>query len=206
MTTDRRAYHIHLKAVADRYMARTAFDYAADPQALLRALAPDPAPVMAAFTPEPVVEYVATEPGFASAADLDFDYEVDGRARWRPLRVYNDGVRTYIDMPASVSSASLPAFQVEGGDGDAALVNYRFRDGRFVVDQLFDRGFLTLGVGKRREEVRMGLLAAIMGPAAGLRHAGAVANCAHRVGRRNPAAGGPGRRHRDRDHGHADRG
>ena len=154
ITTNRRTYHIHLKSEAHRYMARIGFDYSAEPVDLITALRPDPLPVAAA-PPPPEVRYVATLPNFKSTADLDFDYRIRGKAKWKPLRVFNDGEKTYIQMPDRVRTGNLPIFQVEGIEKNAALVNSRFKDGQYIVDQIFDRGMLVLGTGRDAEVVRI---------------------------------------------------
>lgn len=155
ITTDRRAYSIHLKSSHSKYMARIGFDYSHEPRDILAAMQPrmsaQPAYV------EPVVEtkYVATMPGFKSAADLDFDYKISGKARWKPLRVFNDGEKTYIEFDESINNQELPIFQVEGSEGTKALVNSRFIDNRYIIDSVFDEGFLVLGVGRKQDVIKI---------------------------------------------------
>jgi len=151
ITTNKRTYHIHLKSSSINYMARVGFSYTAESQLVvdqLRALAPAP---KTKFVDR--VEYVNTLPNFASAADLDFDYDIDGKASWKPERVFNDGNKIYIDMPEKVKNGEAPTLAVLGNRGDKELVNYRYEDGRYIVDRLFDKAVLLVGAGKSQEKV-----------------------------------------------------
>ena len=69
--------------------------------------------------------------------------------------MFNDGQKTYIEMDDKINSGELPVFRVEGSDQSKALVNYRFKDNRFIVDQVFDKGFLMLGAGKKQQIVKI---------------------------------------------------
>jgi hypothetical protein len=92
-------------------------------------------------------------------SNLDFHYSVDGRARWKPVRVYNDGVKTIIEMPHAMEQTEAPSLLIVRAGGsvskaaDTSIVNYRLQDGRYIVDQIFDQAVLISGVGKRQERV-----------------------------------------------------
>jgi type IV secretory pathway VirB9-like protein len=50
--------------------------------------------------------------------DLSFDYDVSGSASWKPVRVYNDGRKTIIEMPGTMEQTEAPTLLVvrkEGG-------------------------------------------------------------------------------------------
>lgn len=151
ITTDKRTYHLHLKSSAINYMARVGFTYTAESQFVvdqLRAQAPVP---KTEFVDR--VEYVATLPNFQSAADLDFDYEIKGKASWKPERVFNDGTKVYIDMPEQVQNGEAPVLAVLGQGNSKELVNSRYEDGRYIVDRLFDKAVLLVGAGRGQEKV-----------------------------------------------------
>lgn len=91
---------------------------------------------------------------FTSPLDaINLDYGVRtirGRAPvWAPVRVFDDGRRTFIVFAAEAALADLPPLFVITGEG-AELVNYRVRHGAdgplYEVDRLFDAAELRLGV------------------------------------------------------------
>ena len=94
--------------------------------------------------------------------ELDFNYRVKGKTSFKPLRVYNDGNKTVIEMPLRVEKESLPTLLVVNGD-QKELVNYRYKhsyvsegrkiNGRFIVDQLSKEIILISGVGSDQESI-----------------------------------------------------
>ncbi len=84
----------------------------------------------------------------ASVDQLNFGYRVratrGGRPNWMPTRVFDDGRRTWIEMPEAVASSDLPPLFVVTGEG-AELVNYRVQGQRYMVDRIFDVAELRLG-------------------------------------------------------------
>lgn len=83
---------------------------------------------------------------------LNFAYEVKGKARWKPERVYDDGRQVFIRLPDSAKSGEMPVLLVRKGKQDV-LVNYRVREGAMIVDGVFDHIALVLGVGGDQEKV-----------------------------------------------------
>ena len=162
ITTNRdRAYHIQLIADAQKFMPRIAFLYPDDLAAklvMLRAQRKQQqekrAQEIQRDTLPDTGEYVG---------DLSFAYEYEGRAPWKPLRTYNNGRKTTIQLPPAAEHAEAPAFLVQryAGDlfNDEELVqpNYRILaspDGpRYVVDGVFDTGVLIAGVGSHQLRV-----------------------------------------------------
>jgi type IV secretion system protein VirB9 len=84
----------------------------------------------------------------SSIDSLNFAYRIRtrrGRAPvWLPVRVFDDGQRTWIEMPEAAASTDLPPLFVITGEG-AELVNYRVQGRRYLVDRLFDVAELRLG-------------------------------------------------------------
>ncbi len=142
ITTNRRAYHLTLKSDREQYTPFAGFVYPQDIQIRLAS---------ARAKVEQKQEHLRNEEG-VDISNLDFGYEISGKARWRPIQVFNDGVKTYIKMPQSISRGEMPVLLVETASGQA-LVNYRIRNNTFVVDQLFDEAFLIVGVGSDQEKV-----------------------------------------------------
>ncbi|WP_241127989.1 P-type conjugative transfer protein TrbG [Novosphingobium terrae] len=169
VATDRRTYHIQLVSHATQYMPRVGFQYPDEAAAKWAALRQRQEKVRsentlpsAASTPTGVEGESGPSARGAQGSylgSLNFDYTVKGQARWKPVRVYNDGVKTIIEMPSTMSQTEAPSLLVlrQGGsvkrEGDVTLVNYRVQNGRYIVDQVFDEAVLVAGVGKLQERV-----------------------------------------------------
>lgn len=93
-----------------------------------------------------------------AVARLNFRYVIDPRDRrppsWTPVRVFDDGQKTYIEFPADLSTRSAPPLFLLGAEDRAELVNYRQAGAYYVVDRLIDRAELRLGE-KRQDVVRI---------------------------------------------------
>lgn len=91
--------------------------------------------------------------------NLSFDYDVSGSAAWKPVRVYNDGQKTIIEMPQTMAQTEAPTLLVVRRDGglfreaETVMVNYRIQGERYIVDTVFDRAILIAGVGKSQDRV-----------------------------------------------------
>jgi P-type conjugative transfer protein TrbG len=91
--------------------------------------------------------------------NLSFEYEVSGSAAWKPVRVYNDGRKTIIQMPSTMAQTEAPALLVvrkDGGvftDDETVMVNYRVQGDRYIVDSVFDKAILIAGVGSSQDRV-----------------------------------------------------
>jgi type IV secretion system protein VirB9 len=164
VTTDRRTYHLALVSRRDDYMPRVAFTYPADTAAQWANLRLHVA--QQAVVEQARVAKDTAVPGARAAngsqeylANLRFNYAITGEASWKPARVFNDGVKTVIEMPSSLAQGDAPTLLVvrKGGnvsnDADTTLVNYRVQDGRYIVDQVFDEAVLVVGVGNKQQRV-----------------------------------------------------
>ncbi|MBU1343518.1 MAG: P-type conjugative transfer protein TrbG [Proteobacteria bacterium] len=89
-------------------------------------------------------------------ASLDFDYKIDGDdPAWKPVRVYNDGVKTIIELPEKARYTKVPVLSVIDENKEKAIVNYRLLDNKFVVDMLFHKAMLISGVGSKQTIVNI---------------------------------------------------
>ncbi|HEX5661406.1 MAG TPA: TrbG/VirB9 family P-type conjugative transfer protein, partial [Polyangiales bacterium] len=90
---------------------------------------------------------------------LNFNYTWRKDARWfqffklpridfMPSRVYDDGRKTFIVMPESIHTRSLPMLVIRDRGTDE-VVNARVEGSRFVVDRLFRRAKLMIDANKR---------------------------------------------------------
>lgn len=87
--------------------------------------------------------------------DLDFRYEISGdKVIWKPLRVFNDGVHTYIEVDQKALNVPSPAFMVyDENSGSYEMVNYRQKGNYYIVDQMFNVGILIYDVGRNQQKV-----------------------------------------------------
>jgi len=93
--------------------------------------------------PEPVklaalTADAAPPPPPAPPKDVNHAYSFEGSSRGLPSRVFDDGVSTYFEFPASVD---VPAIFAVDADKKEAVVNVSFHDNFLVVDRLA-RAFL----------------------------------------------------------------
>ena len=68
----------------------------------------------------------------------------------KPLRVFDDGAKVYIQFPSGLAQGEAPPLFVTGGDGKPALVNYRVRGATYIVDRLFAAAELRLGTAPQQ--------------------------------------------------------
>ncbi len=150
VTTNRRAYHLKLRSHRTEYMPQVAFTYPEEALAKWDAIRTREVQEREAQTMPRTGEYLG---------NLSFDYDVSGATRWKPVRVYNDGRKTIIEMPSTMEQTEAPTLLVvrkDGGlftDDETVLVNYRVQDDRYIVDTIFDKAILIAGVGSSQDRV-----------------------------------------------------
>jgi type IV secretion system protein TrbG len=134
ITTNRRLYSVVLKSTDNTYMPLVGWLYPQD-------------------TARDVQEQVATakkaeeqsEALRVSPEQLNFNCSITGsQVVWRPLRAYDDGAKTYLQMSPEMQSYEAPAIFVMDGK-TAILVNYRVKHSLYIVDRLFDKAQLRIG-------------------------------------------------------------
>jgi len=85
--------------------------------------------------------------------ELNLDYSISGpNVPWKPIRAFDDGTHTYIQMAAGMKATDAPALLVAGPAGDG-LANYRIAGNYYIVDRLFDQAVLLAGVGREQDRV-----------------------------------------------------
>jgi type IV secretion system protein VirB9 len=147
--TDQRIYSIKLISTQAQWTPLTAFVY------------PEAAQVAWA-------NYGATMTAGANAsttsvadANIDFDYRVTGSAPWRPVRVYAQAGKTFIQFPDSMRYGSAPALVGLASDGgwfsspSEQMLRYRIAGDRYVVDGILDHAELVSGVGSGQAKVEI---------------------------------------------------
>ena len=130
LTTDRHTYHLEFKSFKETYQAAVSWRYPQDD--LAKALR---------MQEEEESRTIAN----VKVSDLNFRYNVQGDASWRPVRVFDDGMKTYIEFPGSIQRGELPPLFIVSKDSNSQLVNYRYRNNYYIVDRLFQKALLMMG-------------------------------------------------------------
>lgn len=87
--------------------------------------------------------------------DMYWKYAIKGGTpSLRPVHVMDDGAKTYIQMPQEAIPRELPVLVIKTPSG-SEMVNYPVKDNIYIVDRLFDRAALLLGVGKHQTKVEI---------------------------------------------------
>jgi P-type conjugative transfer protein TrbG len=150
VTTNRRTYHMALRSTHHDFMPRITFVY---PENVMKKLE-----AVKVVSEQEHAKKILPETG-EYLDNLDFNYAMEGKASWKPLRVYNDGKKTILEMPPSMESSEAPTLLVvrkDGGlfsDDEQVMVNYRVQHNRYIVDSLFDKAILISGVGDAQDRI-----------------------------------------------------
>lgn len=135
ITTDRRVYYLELQSTSQTYMASVSWHYPQDE--------------LLALERRNTIAEAAAEQVIDRGLDIDnlrFRYAISGDdPPWRPVRVFDDTHRVYIQFPARLDQGEAPPLFVVGPSGENQLVNYRVRGRYYVVDRLFAAAELRLG-------------------------------------------------------------
>lgn len=150
VTTNRRTYHFKLRSHRTQYMPQVAFTYPEDALAKWDAIRTRETKERERKIIPQTGEYLG---------NLNFEYDLDGDAAWMPVRVFNDGSKTILQMSKAMAQTEAPTLLVlrkEGGlftDDETVMVNYRVQGDRYIVDTVFDKAILIAGVGDGQDRV-----------------------------------------------------
>lgn len=133
IATDQHVYHLSLRT-SDTHMPAAYWVYPEDNEARLKAALHQQETSEATITPE----------------RLRFDYELSGdNVSWKPIRVFDDGAKTFLQMPRDMRVSEAPVlFVLEPGE-DPLLVNYRVEGDYYILDRLFTKAELLVGTQKK---------------------------------------------------------
>jgi type IV secretion system protein VirB9 len=135
VNTDRRTYLIELRSREKPYMPSVAWFYPEDRTARAQAVLSTP------VLPEP--------------SQRRYRYTVEGDdPPWRPIGVYDDGRKVYVEFSPGIVQGEMPPLFVLGPDGKPEIVNYRTYRNLLIVDRLFAAAELRLG-GDTQQRVRI---------------------------------------------------
>lgn len=146
ITTDRRTYNLRLVSMEKDYYPRVKFYY--PHQTLER---------FSKLNAERLEENANKESNLCfpdlSLEKLYFDYQMESNRKvdWKPIRVFDNGEKVFIQMP---KSQELPILLVQSsGSSNAEIVNYRAKCNYLIVDKVFEQAILVTGEGRRKKQV-----------------------------------------------------
>lgn len=136
ITTDRRTYMIELRSGEKPYMPAVAWAYPKQPAGQRQA--------------------ISATPLIPAVAARNFRYGLTGDSPpWKPVSVYDDGRRVFVEFPRGIVQGEMPPLLVIGPDGEAQIANSRIYQHILIVDRLFGAAELRLGSGDRQQTVRI---------------------------------------------------
>jgi len=136
VTTDRRTYLLELRSGPKPYMPSVAWAY------------PQP--------PAGQRQSIAATPVIPALAARNYRYGLSGdNPPWKPVSVYDDGRRAYVEFPRGIVQGEMPPIFAIGPDGEAQIVNSRIYRNILIVDRLFGAAELRLGSGDKQQTVRI---------------------------------------------------
>jgi type IV secretion system protein VirB9 len=135
ITTDRRSYHLFARSLSRNFLPTVSWTYPHDEMAKLDA-----------YNPEGQSSADMLAAGDISPDRLNFKYRIksDDKYSWTPVRVFDDGTKTYVQMSPDMKNTEAPVLFIKGKEG-LNLVNYRIKGDYYVVDRLFEEGEMRCG-------------------------------------------------------------
>jgi type IV secretion system protein VirB9 len=149
VNTDRRTYRFDLMSSAKDFMPSVSFSYPGDSVKAWEAFIAEKKKERESNT--------ALASGYSvNPEDLHLEYQIRGSdsLKWKPVRVWDDGVKTYIQFRkgATKKSVEAPVFVVYEHKKEV-IVNYRAENDMYIVDRIFDKAALIAGTGARQDRV-----------------------------------------------------
>ena len=134
ITTNKRSYYLEIKSFNETYMAGVAWNYPLDKITKI-----------GSRTVDKVGENISLD-------NLNFDYKISGDAHFRPVTVFDDSKKTYIQFSPNISQSELPPLFVLTNEDEAQLVNYRYsmENHCYIVDGIFEAAMLRIGSKKQQ--------------------------------------------------------
>jgi type IV secretion system protein VirB9 len=144
INTDRRTYLLDLMSRAKNFMPSISFSYPDDFQKSWDSF----------LSEKRKANSSVLSSGYSvNPEDLHLDYEIKGKdsLRWKPLRVWDDGVKTFKkgSTKKSVEAPVLLAYEHK----KEVIVNYRVTEDMYVADRVMDKAALIVGTGAAQDRV-----------------------------------------------------
>ncbi len=141
--TDKRTYNLDLVSSVKDFIPSVRFNYPGEMTDSWNSFIAD--------SKKKQGEVVLSEGSYnLSPDDLDFGYVITKGKElpWSPTRVFDDGVKTYIEMPAKYRALEAPVLLFYEGQ-QQKLVNYRVKDRFYVIDRIMTKKAVLIA-GKSR--------------------------------------------------------
>ena len=127
VVTDKRTYHLQLKSTERQYYPMVKFHY---PSSLIVRSNREE---MTVKTKEISMKDITTG---SYLKDLSFGYTIKGNAKFKPVRVYNDGLKTIVELPRTINSSNIPILMtLEPESKKPVIVNYRYQNNFYLCFQ-----------------------------------------------------------------------
>lgn len=144
--TNKRTYMIRLRSSDYGYVSRSAFFYPKEfninPKLQNQAAADVKSVNGTTVNNSDAIKLNAT----TGISNLDFNYQIKGKDyKWKPLRVFSDGVHTYIQMPSGFKQDDSPTFNILGPGDTPEIVNWDLINNVYVIDKIFSKGEMVIG-------------------------------------------------------------
>ena len=142
LTTDRRSYHLDVRAVEDWAMPAVRWTYPQEELAALISTRDDETNIVEQSEPVKAVD----------PEELDFNFAILPRGKrpaWTPTSVFDDGLKTYLQMPSNLQANDAPVFFVMEKKEPLATT-FRVKGNLYIVDRLFEEGELRVGTNAVR--------------------------------------------------------
>ena len=138
--TDKRVYHLMLKSFKDTYMTQVKWEY---PNTMPFNLYSDTLGQVGTMSKQTH----SVDPAFLSF-DYKMYYSLFKKPYWLPLRVYDDGKKTYIVMDQTVLHMTTPVLFNKRNE----RINYSVNKNLIVINELIEK--VTLRVGKDKVTIK----------------------------------------------------
>jgi P-type conjugative transfer protein TrbG len=87
-------------------------------------------------------------------AKANFNYKISGDdPSWAPVRVFDDGKRTWIEFPQGVDSKNVPTVLIQSDSDQFLKYNQSYYSPYMIIDGIFGRAKLVAGVGGDQVQV-----------------------------------------------------
>jgi len=137
INTDKRSYLVELHSYADTYMAAVNWRYPQEELEILRR--------QAEASKELEKNTIATVD--LDHVNMNYAFKmIKGKVpSWKPVHVFDDGKKVYIQFSEGMSAQESPVLYVVSDNKEAQIVNYRHKGNYYIVDRLFNQAELRLG-------------------------------------------------------------
>lgn len=142
LVTNQRSYQLTFRSSPEngKFYQRVSWEY---PTIVRHRIdTPEAQPIAAMVAERADKDAVANVP-LVDISKIKFGYSIKGEAPFKPINVFDDGVFTYLRLPANLQD--MPAVFIKGASEVLELTNYLTKGEHIVVQRLTDKVVLKLG-------------------------------------------------------------